>query len=268
MIDVHAHLNFHKFEEDFDNVIKKAFSAGVTKIINVGTQVSSSEKAVELANNYKNLFAIVGVHPHHADKIDLPSDWLEKLEKLCQNPKTLAIGEIGLDYYSYSSNGIVDPVLQKEVFQAQIDLANKLKLPLQIHNRHAGEDVIKILKTNKHKLQNAPGMFHCFAGSKQVLKDALELGFYIGFDGNITYKGVAPGETIALPQLAKITPVDRIVIETDSPYLTPIPHRGERNEPRYAIITGQYIADLKGISFEEFEQQTNKNTKKLFSKLK
>ncbi len=268
MIDVHAHLNFHKFEDDYDDVIKRAADAGVTKIINVGTQISSSEKAVEFAEKYENLYAIVGVHPHHADKIDLPSDWLEKLEKLCQNPKTLAIGEIGLDYYSYSSNGVVDPTLQKEIFQAQIDLAYKVGLPLQIHNRHAGEDVLEILEKNKNKLQKTPGMFHCFAGSKEVLKKALALGFYIGFDGNITFDKLAPGETVTLPDLAKLTPLDRMVIETDSPYLTPIPFRGKRNEPKNVIITAEFIAKLKDISFEEFQDQTDQNVYTVFDKLK
>ena len=228
MIDVHCHLQFKAFENDYDEVIKNAFDAGITTIINTGTQLSSSRSAVEFAKRYKNLYAIVGVHPHHADKIRTNPDvveetegkqeksekkqvndtsWLEELEKLTKHPKVLAIGEIGLDYFSYKSNGIVEPKLQKEIFIQQIELAHRVRLPLQIHNRLAGEDVIEILKERKHLLQTNPGMFHCFAGTKEVLKDALKLGFSIGFDGNSTYNGLAPKETVELTALAKLTPL-------------------------------------------------------------
>ena len=288
MIDVHCHLQFKAFENDYDVVIKDAFNEGVTAIINTGTQLSSSRKAVEFAEKYPNMYAIIGVHPHHADKIwhdpevveetegksektkhkNVEKDyWLKELEKLTKHPKVLAIGEIGMDYFSYESNGIVEPKLQREVFQAQIELAHKARLPLQIHNRQAGEDVIKILKENKHLLLANPGMFHCFAGSKDVLRDALKLGFSIGFDGNSTYKGLAPGETVALPELAKLTPLERIVIETDAPYLAPVPHRGKRNEPKYVIVTTRLIAELKGVSFEELVEQTDKNVYTMFNKL-
>lgn len=289
MIDVHCHLQFKAFGQDYDAVIKDAFKEGVTAIINTGTQLSSSRKAVELAEKYDQMFAIVGVHPHHADKIrqhpevveategldDVkkepehvnPNYWLLELEKLTKHPKVLAIGEIGMDYYSYKSNGIVEPKLQREIFQAQIELAHRAKLPLQIHNRQAGEDVIAILKQNKNLLLDNPGMFHCFAGSKEVLHDALSLGFSIGFDGNSTYKGVAPGETVSLPELVKLTPLDRIVIETDAPYLTPVPHRGKRNEPKYVILTARFIAELKDISFEELVVQIDKNVYTIFKKL-
>lgn len=288
MIDVHCHLQFKAFENDYDAVIKDAFAAGVTKIINTGTQLSSSRKAIEFADKYEKLYAIVGVHPHHADKIKTdpeiveatereqkekrgPVDenfWLEELEKLTKHKKVLAIGEIGLDYFNYKSNGTVEPRLQKEIFIQQIELAHRVKLPLQIHNRLAGEDVIEILKQHKHLLQSIPGMFHCFAGTKEVLKAALDLGFYIGFDGNSTYKGLAPGESVELPELAKLTPLDRIVIETDAPYLTPIPHRGKRNEPQYAILTAQFIALSKNISFEKLVEHTDENVYTMFTKIK
>lgn len=265
MIDAHCHLNFHAFEEDVDDVIKRAQKAGVPTIINTGTQVSSSKHAVALAEQYDNLYAVIGIHPHHADKVE--PDWLDQLEKLAKHPKVIGIGEIGMDYYSYKSNGIVYPEKQKYVFEQQIILAHKAGLPLQIHNRHAGEDIIKILTLHKRLLKDPPGMFHCFAGSSDVLKAALALGFFIGFDGNITYKGLAPGETVTLSELAKETPLDRIVVETDSPYLTPIPHRGKRNEPQYAIITAKFIADLKNISLKKLVVQTDKNIYTLFTKL-
>ncbi|MDO8658708.1 MAG: TatD family hydrolase [Candidatus Levybacteria bacterium] len=261
MIDVHCHLNFHSFKKDYDAVIKDAFVSGVSKIINVGTKIDSSEKAVELTR-YPNLYAIVGVHPHHADKLE--SDWEIKLENLAKKKKVVAIGEIGMDYFSYKSNAIVDPKLQKEVFIKQITLAHKLKLPLQIHNRQAGEDIVDILLNHKSYLLNSPGMFHCFAGSLKILKSVLRMGFYVGFDGNITYRGLAPGEDTDLKDLAKYTPMDRILVETDSPFLTPQPHRGSRNIPSYVIITGKFIAQIKGVPFEEFEAKTTENAIKLF----
>jgi len=290
MIDVHCHLQFKAFEEDYDAIIKNAFESGITMIINTGTQLSSSKKAVAFAEKYDKLYAIVGVHPHHADKIENNPDvveetegkvsslakgksqskdknWLTQLEKLTHHPKVLGIGEIGMDYYSYKSNGIVDQKLQKKIFIQQIELAHNAKLPLQIHNRHAGEDVIKILKQHKQLLQNNPGMFHCFAGTKEVLHDALSLGFSVGFDGNSTYNGLAPGESAALPELAAMTPLDRIVIETDAPYLAPVPHRGERNEPKYAILTARFIAEIKQVSYEELVEQTDKNVYTIFERI-
>lgn len=266
MIDVHCHLNFHAFAKDYKECIARAFENGVTKIINVGTKIDSSEKAVLLAQEYDELYAIVGVHPHHADKHDVDSDWLQQLNDLASKPKVVAIGEIGLDYYRYQSNGIVNPAMQKQFFEAQLDLAHKHNLPIQIHNRHAGEDILDILEHHKNILKSDyPGMFHCFAGSQEILKRALNLGFMIGFDGNSTYPGLAPGETTALPELAKITPLDRIVTETDSPFLTPVPHRGKRNEPAYVIIIGEFLARIKGVSFDEFDRQTEHNTKQLFA---
>jgi TatD DNase family protein len=263
MIDAHCHLNFHSFEKDYDTVIKSAFKAGVTKIINTGTKIDSSQLAVELAQKYENLYAIIGVHPHHADKPE--EGWLEELERLAKKPKVVGIGEIGMDYFSYKSNDIVDPKLQREVFIKQIELAHKLKLPLQIHNRQAGKDILDMLINHKSYLLNPPGMFHCFAGNIELLKKVLDLGFYVGFDGNITYNGLAPGEDTSLKDLAKYAPVDRIIVETDSPFLAPEPKRGSRNMPEYVIITAEFIAKLKGISFEDFEAKTTANTIKIFS---
>lgn len=263
MIDVHCHLNFKAFTEDFDEVIKQATNNGVKTIINTGTSIESSRRAVELAEKYENLYAIVGIHPHHADK--MKPGWDKEIKEIAKSSKkVVAIGEIGLDYYSYKSNGIVPKKLQEESFVAQIELAHRLKLPLQIHNRHAGEDIIKILKDNKDKLLSIPGMFHCFAGSPEVLKNALDLGFYIGFDGNSMYKGLAPGETTDLKDLIKATPLDRIVCETDSPYLTPEPYRGKRNEPKYVILVGEFLAKIKGISFEDLQAHTTRNASGIF----
>ncbi|MEK7517171.1 MAG: TatD family hydrolase, partial [Patescibacteria group bacterium] len=162
------------------------------------------------------------------------------------------------------SNDIVDPKLQKEVFIKQIELSHKLKLPLQIHNRHAGKDIIDILINHKSYLTNPPGMFHCMSGDIEFLKKVLGLGFYVGFDGNITYKGIAPHETIELKELARYAPLDRILTETDSPFLTPEPMRGNRNKPEYVIIVGRFIAELKNVPFDALNAQTTKNAIELF----
>lgn len=268
MIDVHCHLNFHSFEKDYDEAIKNAFKDGVTKIINVGTKIDSSRKAVEFSEKYENLYTIIGVHPHHADKLDPSANsgqgWLEELEVLSKNPKVVGIGECGMDFYSYKSNEIVDPKFQKEVFIKQIELAHKLKLPLQIHNRHAGKEILDILNSHKSYLLNPPGMFHCMSGDIEFLKRVLNLGFYVGFDGNITYKGIAPGEDTPLSDLVRNTPLDRIVTETDSPFLTPEPHRGRRNTPSYVIIVGESIAKIKNASFDEVNKVTTENAMNLF----
>lgn len=266
MIDTHCHLNFNAFKDDVEEVIKKSFDAGVIKIINVGTKLDSSQKAIELAEKYDSpageLYATVGLHPHHADKLE--PDWNKNFEKLAKHPKVVAIGETGLDFYRYQSNGITDPELQKEIFIKQIEIAHKLKKPLQIHNRQAGLEILDILLNHKSYFLNPPGVFHCFSGDIELLKKVLELGFYIGFDGNITYKGIAKGETTDLKNLVKYCPIDRIVTETDSPYLTPVPYRGQRNEPKYVIIIAEEIAKIKNLSVEEVKEQTTLNANKIF----
>lgn len=273
MVDVHCHLNFHAFDKDVDGVAKRAFDAGVRAIVNVGTSIPSSRKAIELAHKYDNMYAIVGIHPHHADKAnrefegEIQKDWFENLRKLAKEKKVIGIGETGLDYHYYESNGIADKDLQEDAFRKQIELSINLGLPLQIHNRQAGEDIVRVLSEYKTRFQDPPGMLHCFAGSFEVLNMALDLGFYIGFDGNITYKGIAKGETVELADLAKATPIDRILAETDSPFLTPVPFRGQRNEPKNVIIVGQYLADLKGVDFSEFETIVDNNVKIAFRKL-
>ena len=263
MVDAHCHLNFHTFEKDVDKVIQEALDSGVKAIINVGTQIDSSKKTINLAEKYKNIYAAVGVHPHHTDKLN-NNDWLKELENLAKHKKVVAIGEIGLDYFSYKSNGITDPILQKKLFIQQIELAYRLKLPLQIHNRHAEKDIADILDNHKLYLLSPPGMIHCFSGSLDFLRKVLDLGFYIGFDGNITYKGVAPGETTSLLDLAKYTPVEKILTETDSPYLSPIPFRGLRNTPKNVIIVKEFLASLKNFDAEKFQTQIDNNFERVF----
>ena len=262
MVDVHCHLNFHAFEKDYDEVIKRAVEKGVETMIVTGTSLESSQKAVELAAKYDEVFAIVGVHPHHSDKV--VEGWDKEIEKLAKMEKVVGIGEIGMDYFSYKSNGIADPKKQREVFKKQIEIAIANKLPLQVHGRHAGKDILEILSEYQSRFLNPPGMFHCFAGNLEYLRKVLQMGFYVGFDGNITYEGLAPGEDTSLPELVKHTPLERLVVETDSPYLTPIPHRGSRNEPSYVIIVAKNIAEIKATSFDEVEKQTTKNARQIF----
>ena len=262
MIDAHCHLNFHSFDEDFDEVIKRAKEKGVEIIINTGTSIESSTKAVEMAQKYANLYAIIGIHPHHADKVTI--GWDKEIDKLAKLPKVVGIGEIGMDYYSYKSNGITDPKLQRKIFERQIEISIENKLPLQIHGRHAGKDIIEIVSQYKNQLLKIPGMFHCFAGNIDYLEKVLAMGFYVGFDGNITYKGLAPGEDTSLSELVKHTPLERLITETDAPYLTPDPYRGSRNEPSYVIIVGNSIAKIKNTSFDEVDKVTGDNARKVF----
>jgi len=290
MVDVHCHLNFHKFDNDYDAVIKDAISKGVTKIVNTGTSIPSSRRAVELAQKYDELYAIVGIHPHHADKMTVGhpeqsegppedsrkrdssaipqndnSDWLSELENIAKSPKVIGIGEIGMDYFSYKSNGIVEKKLQEDAFRAQVELSIKLDLPLQIHNRLAWDDTLNILLDYKNKFQNPPGMFHCYSGSIEFTKKVLSAGFYLGFDGNITYKGIPPKENTALIDLVRYAPIDRILTETDSPFLTPKPFRGSRNTPSNIPVILEFIAKEKGISYNKLKLKINSNLKAVFS---
>lgn len=269
MIDAHCHLQFQAFSNDYDKVIKDAFKKNITHIINAGTQVSSSHQASKLTSVYPQLFAVIGIHPHHADKVS--PGWISDLKEIAvHNSKIIGIGECGLDYYKYQSNGMVDPGLQEKVFIEQIELASELKLPLQIHTRgeKAREKAIEILIAHKRLLQTVPGMFHCIAGTREVVRRILDLGFFVGFDGNLTYPGLPPGESESLSELASFIPLDRIVVETDSPYLTPIPRRGQRNEPGYVIITAECLAEIKGISFDEVVEETDRNVYTIFTQIK
>jgi len=264
MIDAHCHLQFSAFKDDLSEVIKKANENSVDIIINSSSSLESSKGAVELAEKYENLYAIVGIHPHDADKLN--HDWDKELISIARSSeKVVGIGEIGLDYYSHDSSKIVDPKIQKEIFIRQIEIANELKLPLQIHNRQAGNDILEILEEHKTKLQKVPGMFHCMSGNIEFLKRVLNLGFYVGFDGNITYDGIAKGEDTPLPVLVKEAPIEKIVTETDAPYLSPIPYRGSRNIPSHVIIVGENIAKIKEIDKKEVEQVTSKNVRKIFN---
>ncbi len=261
MVDAHCHLNFHAYKHDIEEVIKRAKKNKI-EIINVGTTLSSSITAIDLAEKHPELYATVGIHPHHADKLE--TSWEDEFEKLASHPKVVAVGETGIDYFHYESNGVTEQNLQKELFTKQINIAHKLNLPLMIHNRQAGKDILEVLTENKSLLKNPPGLFHCFSGDIEFLKKVLDFGFYVGFDGNITYPGIAKGETISLSDLVKYAPIDRIITETDSPFLTPIPHRGSRNEPSYVILVAEFIAKIKGLAREEVIEKTTSNAHTVF----
>lgn len=263
MVDAHCHLNFQAFDKDYDEAIKRSLDQRVEIIINTGTSIESSTKAVELAQKYENLYAIVGIHPHHADKVK--KGWDKEITELTKMSKVVGIGEVGMDYYSYKSNGITDPKLQEKIFRKQIEISIESKLPLQIHGRHAGKDILRIVSSYKSQLLEIPGMFHCFAGNITYLEEVLNLGFYVGFDGNITYKGLAPGEDTALPDLVAKAPLERIITETDAPYLPPLPYRGSRNEPAYVIIVGNSIAKIKNTAFDVVNKTTSDNAKRVFN---
>lgn len=270
MIDAHCHMQFHKFDEDYDIVIKEAFAQGLKTLVNTGTSIPSSRKAVEIAHQYDNTYAIVGIHPHHADKADiefegeLHADWLQELETIAQDKKVIGIGEIGMDYFNYKSNGIVDNSLQENAFRKQIELSIKLQLPLQIHTRLAWDDTLSILNDYKNELQPVPGMFHCFSGSIEFTKKVLDAGFYLGFDGNVTYPGLPPKEDTALVDILDYAPLDRIITETDSPFLSPIPVRGQRNTPSNIKYILEFIANRKGIPYNTLEAQIEHNFHTVF----
>jgi len=270
MIDAHCHMQFEKFENDQDAVILDAIKKGVTTIVNTGTSIDSSRKAVELAKKYDQLYAIVGIHPHHADKTDEkyeglpPVNWLEQVEEIAKEPRVIGIGEVGMDFWNYRTNGVVPRELQEDAFRKQIELSIKIGLPLQIHTRLAWDETISILSDYSNKLREHPGMFHCFSGSIEFTRKVLDSGFLVGFDGNITYGGIPPGETTSLIDLVNYVPVDMMVTETDSPFLSPVPFRGERNTPSNIPVILEFIAHAKGISYNTLEAQIERNFRRVF----
>ena len=248
--DSHAHYNDEKFEEDRDELIKKIYNEGVTKIINAGYSLESSKKALEIAKDYDFMNVIVGISPNDID--ELKKEDLKEIESLAKDNKVVAIGEIGLDYYWNKEN----KDLQREIFIAQIEIANRLELPIVIHTREAIYDTLEILKKNNC---NKRGVFHCCPLNVDLVREGLKLGFYISFAGPITFKNSKNADDII-----KMVPLDRILIETDSPYLSPEPLRGKRNDSRNVKYMAQKIADIKEISLEEVAKATYNNAKTIF----
>lgn len=266
LIDTHAHLNFKAFHKDLEEVIRRAQKSGVTKFIIPGAKLSSSIKAVAISEKYTGCFAAIGIHPHHADEYanlikNTGLSLNNHLKTLIINPKVKAVGEIGMDYYQYKNFPPVSSDVKKlqiELLLQQTDLAVKYKLPVILHCRQAHDDMLNILKS--YMLKNTiNGVFHCFDGEIYHLKTVLNMGFYIGFDGNITYP-----ENDRLRELIKYAPSDRILAETDAPFLTPEPFRGSRNEPKNLSYIVDIFAKLYNKSSREIGKITFHNATKLF----
>ncbi|MEK5440167.1 TatD family hydrolase [Fredinandcohnia sp. FSL W7-1320] len=251
LIDTHAHLNAIQYQEDLEEVIERAQSEGVEIIVVVGFDRETITRAIELADTYEFIYATVGWHP--VDAIDMTDEDLKWIEELCSHPKVVALGEMGLDYYWDKS----PKEIQKEVFRKQIALAKKVKLPIIIHNREATADIIEILE--EEKASEVGGIMHCFTGSVEVAKQCMDMNFYISFGGPVTFKNAKKPKEVATE-----IPLDRLLIETDCPYLTPHPFRGKRNEPSYVKYVAEQIAELKGVTFEEIAQITSDNAKRFF----
>lgn len=251
LFDTHTHLNADQFEGEEDAIIRRAKEAGVSKMLVVGFDAKTIERAMQLAETYDFLYAAVGWHP--VDAKDMTDDDLNWLEELASHPKVVAIGETGLDYYWDKSSKDV----QKEAFKQQIQLAKKVKLPLVIHNREATDDVIEILK--REGADEVGGVMHCFSGTLEQAQRCIDLNFYISFAGPVTFKNAKP-----LQEVAREVPLERILIETDCPYLAPHPFRGKRNEPAYVKYVAQQLAHLKNKDIEEIATITYNNAKRLF----
>lgn len=251
LFDTHVHLNAEQFEEDLTEVINRALEAGVERMLVVGFDRPTIQKAMELVEAYDFLYASVGWHP--VDAIDMTDEDLLWIEELTAHPKVVALGEMGLDYYWDKSPKEV----QKEVFRRQIQLAKKVKLPIIIHNREATADIITILK--EEGAGEVGGIMHCFSGSAETAMECIKLNFLISLGGPVTFKNAKKPK-----EVAKEVPLDKLLIETDCPYLAPHPYRGKRNEPAYVRLVAEQIAELKEISIEEVERITTENAKKLF----
>jgi TatD DNase family protein len=250
--DSHAHINLHHYDNDREQIIEKIFNSGVDKIVIPGVDFETIHSALELAKKYPDkIYTGIGFHPTDAIKWD--DSTLEKLKELSKNSSVVAIGEIGLDYYWDTS----PKELQHEVFKIQIDLAKELNLPVIIHTRDSQEDTLKILKENN--ADKTGGIFHCFSGDINFARECVDFGFYISFAGNITFKNAQN-----LRDAAREISLDKILIETDSPYLTPMPDRGKRNDSSYVQFVAKQIAELKNISLEEVAEQTYNNAMNVF----
>lgn len=251
LFDTHVHLNAEQFNEDLQEVIDRAIAEGVTNMVVVGFDEETIKKAIELAETHDFLYASVGWHP--VDAIDMTQEHLDWLKELAGHPKVVALGEMGLDYYWDKS----PKEIQKEVFRKQIKLAKEVNLPIIIHNRDATADIVEILK--EENAGEVGGIMHCFSGSVETALECVEMNFYISLGGPVTFKNAKKPK-----EVAEAIPLDRLLVETDCPYLTPHPYRGKRNEPAYVKLVAEQIADLKGLTFEEVAEETAKNAKKLF----
>jgi len=261
--DSHTHLNFSDFGEDLESIITKTKEAGVSTVINIGTSLEDSKEAITLAQKHDFMFATVGIHPNDSPEATEGNiDWME-FENLCQQPKVVAVGECGLDYSRIQDSRIsvssqIEIKRQRQLFQKQIEIAKKLNLPLSLHVRDAYEDMIEIIKATK---QFPPTVFHCFSGTQDYLDFLLtHPNFFFSFAGNLTYKTAQN-----LRDFASQIPLDRILIETDAPFLTPVPLRGSKNTPANVTIVAEKLAEIRNLTNEEIAQITTENTRQIFN---
>ena len=269
LTDTHCHLDFSKFDADRDEVLARAWEAGLTRILIPGITLDYSRAAVKLADSHPKLFAAVGIHPNDVDQLHV--DTLARLRELAKKPKVVAIGETGLDYYWDSA----PHDHQQKVLQEQLALAAELRLPVILHSREKGdaphgacaEDLIKILeewvnrlRVEKNPLADRPGVLHSFSGSRETAQRAIQLGFYMGVTGPVTFKNAVKRQ-----EIIAALPLERLLIETDAPYLAPHSHRGQRNEPAFVHEIADKIAQLNSRSLEEVAAITSANAARLFS---
>lgn len=250
--DSHCHLDDEKFSDDLDSVIKDFKANNVQKCLSLGTDIKTSKKNIEIAEKYEGIYCACGVHPHQAAEAE--SGYISDIEALLDNNKVIAVGEIGLDYfYDFSPKDI-----QKTVLVPQILLAKKRSLPAVYHVRDAHGDMLDILRSIKCELPS--GVIHCYSGSKDSAREYLDLGHYISFTGSITFKNANK-----IIEALSYIPLDRLLIETDSPYMTPVPHRGKRNTPKFVSLVCEKMAEIKGVSLEKMAEISFNNAMKLFN---
>jgi TatD DNase family protein len=251
LVDTHCHLDFDSFTADRSEVLSRAVQAGVEQMITIGIDIPTSWRAVALAEANEGVFATVGIHPHNSG--NLSSNDIEQLLALARNSQVVAYGEIGLDYYrNYQPRP-----LQLSCLKEQLDLARQLELPVVLHDRDAHEDILQVLQ--EARAWEIGGTMHCFSGDWSFARRCLDLGFYISIAGPVTF---AKSDT--LRQVASECPLDRLLLETDAPFLTPVPKRGKRNEPAFLVYTAEEIASLRKLSFEEVGRETTLNARNLF----
>ena len=254
MIDTHAHLNDPKFAADLDEVISRARGAGVERIVVCGYDLASSREAVEMAARYEEVYATVGVHPHDARSFD--QDALRELEELSRSAKVIAIGETGLDFhYDFSPRPA-----QIAAFEAHIELAGRVGLPVVVHSRESNPEALQVIGPSAANIAGC--VFHCFSGDEEFARRVVDAGFHIGIDGPITF-----GSSEKLRKVVQGAPLERLLIETDSPYLAPVPHRGKRNEPGYLVHIAEEVARIRGLAVEDIARITSENARRLFPAL-
>lgn len=251
LIDSHAHLEMSEFKKDLEEVIQRAKESGVEYLFTVGTEKKDWKRALEIAHSHSMIYAILGVHPHNAREIDERT--YPVLKELCRSEKVRAYGEIGLDFFRNLSPREV----QIKRFREQIGLARELHLPIVVHDRDAHHETIEILKSER--AAELGGIIHCFSGDYSMAKECIDMGFYISVPGTITFKNA--GE---FQEMVRKLPLDSLLVETDAPFLTPVPLRGKRNEPSYVRYTAQKIAEVKGIPFERVAEVTSANALRVF----